>query len=726
MFNKLRKFTAYILVLCVLTGAWSAPAMAAGTDEEQSAPAEAASEEMYDSSSSDGRADSSGEESGDSEDRDYSEDDHSGSNDESRDSDHSADHEEYRDENDGESADRHHNDEGPGDDGASLNDEEDRESTSGDSSGAGITGDNADKGEEYGRAGGWYDPEGNWHPDDDGDNPDAGSTSDDYASENEPGQDGAGTNPQDHPADPAAPQDPTEHPIGKRDQTVTGKPSYAKHMGDDYFRLDVASDGDGPLVFWSSDESVIDMSHTGRAYIKGTGTAVIGIQAEETEHCKKSNILRVTITVRKREQNVNVPVYYTKSVETDPFKIELTKDGNGPVIYESSNRNVATVSKTGKVTIKSVGSAKITVYAAETATCMESAAKTIHVNVGPRKTELSGNINVENNKATVEWQQQNGVSGYLIQYSTQRDFSDGKVVRAAPTSRSAEISGLTEDAYYVRIRSYKTQGGKNLYSEWSAAEAFGGKIATPAAGGILGRYSYGGIDGTGRNGGNTGDAMIGRNTGDSTVGRNAGGATVGRNTGGAGIGGNIENAGKAGRIGAAVNGEEIGAAGTAAGITGSDAGTDAGAAGTIEGTGEGRGSAPVFSTILTNPYWAVGKALSMRVTNRGSTVMRVYSAGAWLSNGIGGLFDRNLYIAAADDSELPYVDIRPGDTAELRFRSADNRMLRYSRRTELYYAFSYDGVKYAAVSGEDNSTEYVVAATGATGRPGLAVEAPEP
>ena len=771
MFNKLRKFTAYILVLCVLTGAWSAPAMAAGTDEEQSAPAEAASEEMYDSSSSDGGDDSNGEESGDSEDRDYSEDDHSGSNDESRDSDHSADHEEYRDENDGESADRHHNDEGPGDDGASLNDEEDRESTSGDSSGAGITGDNADKGEEYGRAGGWYDPEGNWHPDDDGDNPDAGNTSDDYAGENEPGQDGsgqsegqdqtgsgqggtgqghgqgqdgAGTNPQDHPADPAAPQDPTEHPIGKRDQTVTGKPSYAKHMGDDYFRLDVASDGDGPLVFWSSDESVIDMSHTGRAYIKGTGTAVIGIQAEETEHCKKSNILRVTITVRKREQNVNVPVYYTKSVETDPFKIELTKDGNGPVIYESSNRNVATVSKTGKVTIKSVGSAKITVYAAETATCMESAAKTIHVNVGPRKTELSGNINVENNKATVEWQQQNGVSGYLIQYSTQRDFSDGKVVRAAPTSRSAEISGLTEDAYYVRIRSYKTQGGKNLYSEWSAAEAFGGKIATPAAGGILGRYSYGGIDGTGRNGGNTGDAMIGRNTGDAsigrnaggatvsrnaggaTVGRNAGGATVGRNTGGAGIGGNIENAGKAGRIGAAVNGEEIGAAGTVAGTTGSDAGSAAGVAGTIAGTGEGRGSAPVFSTILTNPYWAVGKALSMRVTNRGSTVMRVYSAGAWLSNGIGGLFDRNLYIAAADDSELPYVDIRPGDTAELRFRSADNRMLRYSRRTELYYAFSYDGVKYAAVSGEDNSTEYVVAATGATGRPGLAVEAPEP
>ena len=442
-------------------------------------------------------------------------------------------------------------------------------------------------------------------------------------------------------------------------------------MGDDYFRLDVASDGDGPLVFWSSDESVIDMSHTGRAYIKGTGTAVIGIQAEETEHCKKSNILRVTITVRKREQNVNVPVYYTKSVETDPFKIELTKDGNGPVIYESSNRNVATVSKTGKVTIKSVGSAKITVYAAETATCMESAAKTIHVNVGPRKTELSGNINVENNKATVEWQQQNGVSGYLIQYSNQRDFSDGKVVRAAPTSRSAEISGLTDDAYYVRIRSYKTQGGKNLYSEWSAAEAFGGKIATPAAGGILGRNSLGSRAGS-----------VTETAAEAAPGT----AVIVRNSGRAGISPGTSRIGTGGRIVAA---------------------------GTDEGIGEGQGSSPMFSTILTNPYQIAGNALSMRVTNRGSSVMRVYSEGAWLSNGIGGLFDRDLYIAAADDSELPYVDIQPGEVVELRFRSADNRMLRYSRRTELCYAFSYDGVKYTAVSGEDNSTEYAEVDPGA-------------
>ena len=680
MFNKLNKLTAYILIMSLLTGICSFPAMATGTNEEQGAPAETVQEETHDSSNSGGSSDNSGGESGDSEGRDYSE------------VDHSVDPDGYRDENDSENAGQYF-DESVNDDEAALNEEE-----------GNHTDDNA-AGTNTGSSG-WYDIDGNWHSDDAADNSGAGYTND-YTDDSEQNQDGRDTTdqgtttdqalqgqtgteatpqadptaPQDptdpqspantqDPVNPQAPADPTDLPIEKRSQTVTGKPSYDKHLGDNFFRLDVSTDGDGPLIFWSSNESVIDMAHTGRAYIKGTGTAVIGIQAEETEHCKKSNVMRVTITVRKREQKVEVPVYYTKSVETDPFKIDLAKSGNGPVIYESSNKNVATVSKTGKVTIKSVGSAKITVYAAETA-------------------------------------QQNDVSGYLVQYSTQRDFSDSTVVRAGSTARSAEISGLTDDAYYVRVRSYKKQGEKNLYSEWSAAEAFGGKIATPAPIVISGRNSRGSGAGSATETAAGSASRIAAGSASGTAsGPASGTAAIVRNSGSAGISGRIVNAG------AEDIGEEIGHAGAA------DIGEEIGPA----GTGEGQGSVPMFSTIVTNPYWAVGKALSMRVTNRGSTVMRVYSDGAWLSNGIGGLFDRNLYIAAPDNLKLPYVDIQPGEVVELRFRSADNKMLRYSRKTKLCYEFSYDGVKYTAVSNEDNSTEYAESdKSTATGWPGLPV-----
>ena len=671
MFNRLHKLIAYTLIISMLIGACSIPVMAAAATDEQSVSAEVLQEESRDPSASGGGSDDNdsgmesdeGDPDGGSDDSDLgveSDDSDSGGEsdgdaDAGRQDDQTAD-------SDGGSADDgkavdpddEENTEGTADEEPHLNPDEEREETSGDSSGYGDTGGDSDEGSTG--AGGRYDGNGSRHSDDPTDPSGAGYTGDyDYAGENEPGQDGgsqgkdqdgivsgqgqdrngtdqgrsgSGSRPQDSSTDPADSANPPEHPNEKRSQIVTGRPSYAKHMGDKFFRLDVETDGDGTLVFWSSNERVIDMSHTGRAYIKGTGTAVIGIMAQETDSCKKSNILRVVITVRKREQKIDAPGYYTKSVETDPFEIDLTKVGNGPVIYESSNKNVATVSRSGKVSIKSVGSAKITVYAEETATCMRSAAKTIHVNVGPRKTELSGGISVEDNKATVEWQKQNDVSGYLVQYSTRRDFSGGKIVRAASSAKSAQISGLTDDAYYVRVRAFKTQDDKKLYSEWSHVEVFGGRTATPAAG----------------------------------------------------------------------TGEDSGPA---------ESGVE---------TRESAGSAPIFSTVLTNPFWAVGKALSMRVTNTGSAVMRVYSKDARLSNEAGGLFDSDLYIAAEDDSELPYVDIQPGETADLRFCSADHKKLRYSRRTKVRYAFCYGGVDYVAMSGEDNRTEYAEGSADADSR----------
>lgn len=600
MFNKLNKLIAYILIMSLLISTCSATAMATGTSEEQSAPTEAVQEESHESSVFGG-----GSENGDSGEKSNDNNSEKGSDDgvDSNWQDASPDGSDSSAEGERDESDGGDNSESSVDDESSLNEED-----------GNRPGDNA-AGTST-NSSGWYDSNGNWHSNDVADNSGNGHTDGytgdgyDYADDSEPNQDGtdpdnqdqdtsnqgtagstkdqaqqgqtnAGTGPQNNPTDPAVPQDPadpTEPPLEKRPQTVVGKPSYDKHLGDDFFRLDVSTDGDGPLIFWSSNESVIDMSHTGRAYIKGTGTAVIGIQAEETDRCKKSNVMRVTITVRKREQKINAPVYYTKSVETEPFKIDLTKTGNGPVIYESSNKNVATVSKTGKVTIKSVGSAKITVYAAETATCMKSAAQTIHVNVGPKKTELTGNISIENNKAMVEWQQQNDVSGYLVQYSTQRDFSDGKVVRASSTSKSAEINGLEDDAYYVRVRSYKKQGEKNLYSEWSATEAFGGKIATPATEVIIGRNSRGSRV---RSATETASGTVVGSASGTASGSASGTAAIVRNSGSAGISGRIVNAG----AGAADIGEEIGHA----------------------GTGEGQGSAPMFSTIVTNLYWAVAK-----------------------------------------------------------------------------------------------------------------------
>ena len=84
---------------------------------------------------------------------------------------------------------------------------------------------------------------------------------------------------------------------------------------------------------------------------------------------------------------------------------------------------------------------------------------------------------VSNNKAktmTASWKKLGGVTGYQILYSTDKNFKSGnKAVTVKNASAvSQAISGLTKGkTYYVRIRSYKTVSGKNVFSPWSAAKS---------------------------------------------------------------------------------------------------------------------------------------------------------------------------------------------------------------------------------------------------------------
>ena len=64
------------------------------------------------------------------------------------------------------------------------------------------------------------------------------------------------------------------------------------------------------------------------------------------------------------------------------------------------------------------------------------------------------------------------MNGYVIQYATTSNFKAGtyKIVTVKGANNvSKVISELAKNkTYYVRIRSFRTVAGKNLYSAWSA------------------------------------------------------------------------------------------------------------------------------------------------------------------------------------------------------------------------------------------------------------------
>ena len=181
-------------------------------------------------------------------------------------------------------------------------------------------------------------------------------------------------------------------------------------------------------------------------------------------------IYEVPFTVKKASQKVTISKSsYAKVYGNAAFSLGAKTDGDGTLTYTSSNTKVATVSNAaatrGKVTIKGVGKATITVYAKTGKNYKQSAKKTITITVKP-KTRTISKVTAGSKKLTVKWTPlTTQATGYQVQVATNSGFTKGKktVTVTSYKTGTATIKNLTAGKpYYVRIRTYKkvTVNGK--------------------------------------------------------------------------------------------------------------------------------------------------------------------------------------------------------------------------------------------------------------------------
>ena len=150
---------------------------------------------------------------------------------------------------------------------------------------------------------------------------------------------------------------------GKKAQSIDGISYYSKKLGCEPFNLGASAKT--ALTYSSSNPAVAAVSSDGTVTVKGEGTAVITITAEETPYYKGAT-KEVTITVIKQlEQQINAPGSITKLTTDSSFKLNATSS-EGAISYISGNNKIAEVSADGTVTIRGAGKAVITVKAAET------------------------------------------------------------------------------------------------------------------------------------------------------------------------------------------------------------------------------------------------------------------------------------------------------------------------------------------------------------------------
>ncbi len=487
-----------------------------------------------------------------------------------------------------------------------------------------------------------------------------------------------------------------EYKIEKKEQKVSGTASYTKRLGDATFDLNISKDGDGQLVYGSSNNKVVTVTSNGRVTIKGTGTAVINVYAKESAECKKSDVFSVTVKVLKKAQHVTVTTAYNKVIGQPAFKVNASTDGDGALKYSSSNNKVVVIDKNGKATIKGMGISRITIYALETTSFSKSAAKTITVKVSPKKIGISSVSNSANNKATVKWKKQAGITGYQIQYSTKKDYSKAKTVSANTTAVSKVLSGLTKNStYYVRIRSFKTVGNERLYSAWSASKSI--KISkgtastfakTPAISVKAHDTELKNIISWKKLSGATGyDVYFKKGVNGSWA--KAGSTKTISYT---------HKVGHGVRYYYKVRAYQDLADGSR-----------------IYGKFSKESSmlqyfSPNFSVFMSSSPRSNASSVVLSITNNGVSTLRIYSKDAFMRDYDSTVFNRLLYLTKssaghADLAEAKYIDIKPGTSALIAFAVIGNDTW-YDKRTRVYYQFRYDGVDYVASSSNYYGTTY--------------------
>lgn len=187
---------------------------------------------------------------------------------------------------------------------------------------------------------------------------------------------------------------------------------------------------------------------------------------------------KISEPIKKKSQILKVTKSYNKEYGAKTFSLnaKLTK-GDGKLKYTVSNKNVATVSSSGKVSIKGTGICTVTVEAAETSTYKKTAQK-LTITVKPKRNKISEIKATGGRNLSVKWNKDTRAAGYEIQCSTSKSFSKNKtniIIVKNNKTISYKIKKLTKGSrYYVRVRAYKdvkvNGKTKRLYGTYSVVK----------------------------------------------------------------------------------------------------------------------------------------------------------------------------------------------------------------------------------------------------------------
>jgi hypothetical protein len=165
----------------------------------------------------------------------------------------------------------------------------------------------------------------------------------------------------------------------------------------------------------------------------------------------------VQFKIKKAAQSLNVKLSASTIVAGKTAFVTVT--GNkGKITYKAEDKNLVTVSSSGKVTAGKVGTTKITVTASETDN-YKSASKTLSVKITPAAT-TSMTLSSTAAGTKVSWKKVTGATGYYIYRSTSGgSYSKIKTVTSGSTVTYTDTGAKKNGTkYQYKIYAYASTG----------------------------------------------------------------------------------------------------------------------------------------------------------------------------------------------------------------------------------------------------------------------------
>lgn len=285
--------------------------------------------------------------------------------------------------------------------------------------------------------------------------------------------------------------------VTKPVQTVTTKYRiYNKTMASKPFKIaGAATDGDGRLSYFSSDEEVAVVDRNGVVTVKGAGQAIITVTASETsEYAEGSK--EITVNVDAAEQTVTTSFTRYKRHDLDPrFNLNAKTTGDGKITYESSDESVAKINSRGNVAIVGPGEVEFTVRAEATEN-FEADEKTVYLTVegfdSEEERELAKeeifegvkNTKVVDVKATglktkvrLDWKKSRtdyAVDCYQVYRSTKKSTGYKKIYTSADAKKLYVINSKNvepDTTYWYKIRGVRFVDGKLAFTPFTRISA---------------------------------------------------------------------------------------------------------------------------------------------------------------------------------------------------------------------------------------------------------------